>query len=139
MRQHPVGVRCKECARLSRLPTYQVSASYLLRGIGAAAGMGLAGAIVLPLLEHFLPFAGFFFFLIMAGVGYLIAEGVSAAVNRRRGRPYQLMALGGALLATIPSSVGAFFVFSIGSLFGSLLTLAGVAIAAYVAWARLAP
>ena len=134
-RQHPVGVRCKECARLARLPTYQVSTSYIARGVGAAIGLGIAGAIALPLLAQAIPFAGFFFFIIMIGVGYLIAEGVSAAVNRRRGRPYQFMALGGALLATSPYAVPVLLGFS----FGSLFTLLGVGLAAFVAWSKLAP
>jgi hypothetical protein len=135
MRQHPVGVRCKECARMARLPTYQVSTSYLVRGIAAAVGLGIAGAIGLPLLAMVLPFAGFFFFLIMFGLGYVVGEGVSAAVNRRRGRPYQFMAVGGALLAVGPQTALALLALSVGSLF----TMLGAALAAYVAWNRLAP
>ncbi|MEX2431316.1 MAG: hypothetical protein WD645_05285 [Dehalococcoidia bacterium] len=135
VRQHPVGVRCKECARLARLPTYQMSTSYLLRGIAAAVGLGLAGAIALPILDMVLPFGGFFFFIIMFGVGYVIGEGVGAAVNRRRGRPYQFMALGGALLAVGPQTVLALFAVS----FGALFTVLGAALAAYAAWHRLAP
>ena len=30
----------------------------------------------------------------MVGFGYAVGEGTSAAVNRRRGRPYQALALG---------------------------------------------
>ena len=135
VRQHPVGVRCKECARAGRLPTYQVSTSYIARGIGAAAALGIADAIALPLLASALPFGGFFFLIIMIGVGYLISEGVSAAVNRRRGRPYQFMALGGTLIAVSPYALPALFTFS----FGALFPLLGAAAAAYVAWNRLAP
>ncbi|MEX2599962.1 MAG: hypothetical protein WD533_09940, partial [Dehalococcoidia bacterium] len=92
-------------------------------------GMGLVGAFVLPLIVAAIPFFGFFSVLLMIGIGYLIGEGVSAAVNRRRGRPYQFMAVGGTLLA-----VGIFAVS-----FGSLFSLIGVAIASYVSWNRLAP
>ena len=135
MRQHPVGIRCKECARAARLPTYQISKSYVARGVGAAVGLGLAGAVGLLLIARFVPFGGLFFFLTMAGLGYVLGEGVGAAVNRRRGRPYQYMALGAVLLATGPYALVALFSFSV----GSALTFAGIAVAALVAWNRLRP
>ena len=133
MRQHPVGIRCKECAREARLPTYRVSRSYVARGIAAAVGLGLAGGVALGLVR--LLFGGFFFFVIMIGLGYALGEGVGRAVNRRRGRAYQYMALGAVLLATSPLALPALFSFSGGSAFA----LAGVAAAALVAWHRLAP
>ena len=135
MRQHPVGIRCKKCARKSVLPTYQVSTSYYARGIGAAVVMGLVGSLGLSIAFWLLPFAGFFFFIVMAGLGYVIGEGVGSAVNQRRGRPYQYMALGGVLLATFPIAIASIFVLSI----GALMNLAGVAIAGTVAWRRRGP
>ena len=133
MRQHPVGIRCKECAREARLPTYRVSRSYAARGVAAAVGLGLAGALVLLVLIGL--FAGFFFLIVMVGLGYALGEGVSWAVNRRRGRAYQYMALGSVLLATSAFVVPALFSLSIGSAF----VLMGVAAAGFVAWHRLAP
>ncbi len=133
MRQHPVGVRCKECAREMRLPTYQISRAYYAKGIAAAIGLGLAGLVVLVVLFSIVPFArGFFFFIVMGGLGYAIGEGVGKAVNKRRGRPYQYMALAGALLATAPFGINGLIAFNIGALFD----LGGVAIAAFVAWGR---
>lgn len=132
MRQHPVGIKCKECAREIRLPMYQVSTAYYAKGIGAAIGLGLVGLVVLALLFRFLPFAGFFFFIVMGGVGYVIGEGVGKAVNQRRGRPYQYMALAGVLLATAPIGLAGLFAFNVYALFN----LGGVAIASFVAWSR---
>ena len=134
MRHHPVGIRCKDCARERRLPTYRFSQSDAARGIAAAVGLGLAGAVVLFVLVG-LVFGGFFFFLILIGVGYAIGEGISRAVNRRRGRAYQYMAVGAVLLATSAFSVPALLSFS----FGSGFALVGVAAAGLVAWSRLAP
>ncbi|MCH7481721.1 MAG: hypothetical protein IIC95_01575 [Chloroflexi bacterium] len=133
VRQHPVGIRCKECARAVRLPTYRFSRSDAGRGIGAAVVLGLVGALVVVLVTGLL--AGFFFFALMIGLGYVIGEGVGRAVNRRRGRAYQYMALGAVLLATSPLSLPALGSFSI----GSGLLLLGVGAAALVAWHRLAP
>ena len=134
MRHHPVGIRCKECAREARLPTYRFSRSDAARGIVAAVVLGLAGAAALFLLVRLL-FGGFFFFLIMIGLGYVLGEGVSRAVNRRRGRAYQYMALGAVLLATSAFSIPALFSFSTGSAF----MLLGVVAAGLVAWHRVAP
>ena len=132
MRQHPVGVRCKECAREMRLPTYQISRAYYTKGIAAAIGLGLAGLVLLTLLFALVPFLGFFFFIVMGGLGYAIGEGVGKAVNQRRGRPYQYMALTGVLLATAPIGLAGLFALNV----GALLNLGGVAIAAFVAWGR---
>jgi hypothetical protein len=135
MRQHPVSIRCKECERAYRLPTYQVSASYISRGVGAAMGLGVAGFIALRVIAFALPFVGFFFFFTMMGLGYVMGEGVSAAVNKRRGRPYQYMALAAVLIATSMHLIIALFSLSIGSLF----TFGGIAIAGAFAWRRLEP
>ena len=64
--QTPVGARCPTCARLSRVPTYQVSGKYYLRAIGAALG----------------PAAGF-----------AIGEGITFSVNRKAG--LKLAVIGG--------------------------------------------
>ena len=134
LRQHPVGIRCKECGAPVGLPTHAVSVSYLTRGVAAALGAGVAGFIALQIVFRLLPFGGFFTFFIMLGLGYVLGEAVSAAVNRRRGRTYQWMALGSVALATLPFLVGALGDLSIGGLF----RLAAVGVAMAVAWSRLA-
>jgi len=106
-----------------------------VKGIAAAVGLGLAGAIALGVLLAFIPGAGFFFFFVMGGLGYGIGEGVGFAVNRRRGRHYQYMAIGGVLLATAPIVLISLFSLSVGALFN----LVGIGIALSVAWQRRAP
>jgi hypothetical protein len=135
LRQHPVGIRCKECTVEARLPVFQVSRAYYVKGISAALGLGFAGLIALGVISQIIPAAGFFFFILMGGLGYAIGEGVGYAVNRRRGRPYQYMALGGVLLATAPIALFSLLALSI----GALLNLVGIGIALSVAWQRRAP
>jgi hypothetical protein len=135
MRQHPVGIRCKECAQVMRLPMFEVSREYYVKGIGAAVGLGMVGAIALLLVLSLIPAAGFFFFFLLGGLGYGIGEGVGLAVNRRRGRHYQYMALGGVLLATAPIALASLFALNM----GALMNLIGVGIALSVAWQRRAP
>ncbi len=133
MRQHPVGIRCKECLTTSRLPTHQASSSYIARGVFAAIGIGLAGNVALAFVTLFIPGAGVFFLPLMFGLGYAMAEGVSAAVNRRRGRPYQYIGLLAVGVATAP--VWLYSGISLG--IGGLIDLAGIACAAFAAWRRL--
>ena len=85
MVQTPVGARCPDCAKLYKLPTYRVPATYYLRATGAALGMAVVCGIVWGIINGFVPF--FYLNLILAaGVGYAIGEVVSISVNRKRGR-----------------------------------------------------
>ena len=49
MVQTPVGARCKECARLYKLPTYTVSKKYYLRAAFTAVGMAVACGVSMGL------------------------------------------------------------------------------------------
>ena len=84
MVQTPVGLRCRECARLYKLPTYQLSTKYYVRAIAAGAGTALLLGFLWGIVIRYLPF--FYFNMLLAPlVGYLIAEVVGLAVNRKRG------------------------------------------------------
>jgi len=85
MVQTPVGARCLDCARLYKLPTYQVSTKYYLRATGIGLGMALVCGIVWGVLEWVIPI--FSFNLLWApGAGYAIGEVVGLSVNRKRGK-----------------------------------------------------
>lgn len=134
MRPHPVGIRCKECGAPAPLPTHAVSPSYILRGVGAAIGAGIAGYAALYVFLRAVPLAGFFYFFLMLGLGYGVSAVVGAAVNQRRGPAYQWMAAGGVAIAVSPIALAALANLSV----GALINLAGVAVAVGVAWTRLA-
>ncbi|MGD0794136.1 MAG: B-box zinc finger protein [Dehalococcoidales bacterium] len=83
MVQTPVGARCRECARLYKLPTFQVSGQYYLRAAGTALGLAVVIGLLWGFIEAVLP--SYFFSLILAiGIGWVIGELVSLAVNRKR-------------------------------------------------------
>ncbi|MBP1707918.1 MAG: hypothetical protein H6Q39_1642 [Chloroflexi bacterium] len=82
--QTPVGARCPACARVSRVPTYQISRVYYLRAIGAGLGLSIACGLLWGFIQTFL-FSSFFNFLIAAAAGYGIGEGISLSVNRKSG------------------------------------------------------
>jgi hypothetical protein len=92
----PGGQRCRECANLRPPPAYDVNASMKLRGAGAALGVGLAAGVLWSFVP---PFIGLFIFLLAAGLGYLMAEAIQRATNRKRGYVLQLIAGFGILLA----------------------------------------
>ncbi len=82
---------------------YQISAAYLLRGLGAA---GAAGAALGAVWGALFPFGAFIFFglLLGLGLGYGVGEAVSWAANRKAGPPLQALAAAGVVLAYVVRS-----------------------------------
>ena len=112
--QTPVGARCPTCANVRTLPVYEVSTTYYL-------------------VEYYVPFGGWFLFLIAAGIGYAVGEITSRAVNRKRGRGLQFAAAGGVITSYVVRSVilqpNAGFIDAFVDLWGLLALLIGVVIA----------
>lgn len=97
--QTPVGARCRDCAGLRRLPTFQVSIRHLVLGMGAAVAAGAAtGVLWAVMLPERMGFLAFFFGI---ALGYAIGEAVSVATNRRRAPPLQAIAVVGVILAYV--------------------------------------
>jgi hypothetical protein len=85
MVQTPVGIRCKECANVKSLPTYQIPTLYYLRASGAGIGIGIICGLAWWAVYLILPFFFILRFFVAAGVGYAIGEIISISVNRKRG------------------------------------------------------
>ena len=105
----PVGVRCADCAQVRRVPTYDVSGQFLVRGVIAGLLLGIASGVLFVLVFKFLPEYLLLIMsfgtlrivaaLIVAGFGYAIGAGISLAVNRKRGRSLKIVAAGSVLAA----------------------------------------
>lgn len=97
--QTPVGMRCRECAQVRRIPTYNVGGATMLRAAGGAVTAG----IVIGVAWAFFNIVTYFFYGVLAGIGigYVIGEIVSLATNRRSGPPLQAMAVASVVLAYI--------------------------------------
>jgi hypothetical protein len=95
--QTPVGARCRACARLRRLPLFEVGAPLLLWA-GAA---GLAASVVAGLLWAVIPIGGVFSFFVSALAGYGIGEAVSRAAKRRRSRSLKVLAVVGVIVTYV--------------------------------------
>lgn len=84
----PVGVRCLDCARTRPLPTFDVTAPFLLRAVGAGVAVSLLGAAVTVGVIWFFPLPyplSFLPAILIAALGYGIGEAISLATNRKRG------------------------------------------------------
>lgn len=126
--QTPVGVRCRSCARLRRLPTFQVSYVHYAKAVGASLGLALLGGLGSPYLIRWLPFGFYAWVLIIIALGYVYGQAISLAVNRKRGTGLQVIAGGSLLLSYIISS-------AIAPWFGGLglLSLLGLGLGVWVA------
>lgn len=98
-RQHPVGWRCKECAKELRSPIYKVSPAQYI-------GAMVSGTLVSTLLASGMYLIGGLWFIalfISAAAGGVVAEAVSIGGGRKRGRGIQIVAavavIAGALIA----------------------------------------
>jgi hypothetical protein len=124
----PVGIRCPECAGETRLPTFDVTWPFLARAMAAGLGLSIAGGIIAGLLRQSFPL-GLIESLLIVGLAYVIGEGISLAVNRKRGRSLKYVAAGGVL-------VSFFIVMIAGSGVLELFDLLALAAAFYVATSR---
>ncbi len=94
MIQTPVGARCKSCANLRRPVMYTVPATLIVRGYAAAIGTAIVvGGLWAFLLPRAATLLGFLIFFAAAGYGWLAAEAVGRATNRRRGPSLQAAAV----------------------------------------------
>jgi len=100
--RHPVGLRCPECAKLRKVPTYDVPAPYYLRALGA----GLGTSVVCSVIAEILPLS---FFSLFAGLiaGGIIAEVISRVTSHKRGTGLQIVA---GVCVVLGYLVGSFFV-----------------------------
>jgi hypothetical protein len=135
MIQAPVGIKCRDCARMPRSARVRLKPDRAARGIAAAVVLGLGVGFALASLLA-TP-VGFFGFFIAWGVGILMGEAVKRATGYYLGRASGLIAAGGALLAYVSPLLLTRWLFSVAPSVGFGLTevvLGGLA--AFVAYHR---
>ena len=126
----PVGVRCRDCAAVKPIPTYQVSTGYYLRAVGVGVGVAVVIGIIWSLISVIIPFF-YLNLLLAAGAGYAIGEVISLSVNRKRSG--WLATIGG--LALVLSYL--ISIISPWGLYFNLFDLLAVALGVYLAVVRL--
>ena len=127
MVQAPVGIRCRECGKPMRMPTFDVQPAYYARAVGVAVAIAIFGGILWSVFIAIFGSIPFLPTLAALGLGYGAGELLSLSVNRKRSTGLACIAgssVVGAFLITW-LIIGPFF----GSLFGLLLIIAGVFVA----------
>ena len=136
MVETPVGARCRECARIKKLPTFQVSNKQIL----LSACVGLVIAVGYGFLWGILGFYSKFIILnvlLGAGAGYCISEGMSRVINRKRGTKLAVIA---AILVVVSGFASVFTPLGIiysSSIMFIMLNILAVGVGIYVAFTRL--
>lgn len=139
----PVGIKCKECARLPRSARVVFGPDRWARSLAAAlVGGGVVGFVYYLLLSA----VGFFFlaFLVGAGIGYVIGEMVLRAARFYRGVEPAAIAVAGTIWAFVfPPVLSAVVRFGLsvdvvvfGFSRGAVINWLVMAVAGYVAWQR---
>lgn len=121
-RPHPVGWRCKECAKELRSPLYKVTPAQY-------AGAVIVGTLVSTAIAAGLYLIGGMWFIVIfiaAGAGGVVAEAVSIGGGRKRGKGMQIAAavavVIGALIAIwLARHTGLGYVSRYGGVFGPLI------------------
>jgi len=134
MVQTPVGARCRDCAKLYRLPTYRLAAVDYLKATGTALGVAIVAGLAWGFITNLVSFI-YLNLLLAAGAGYAIGEVTGLAVNRKRG-PW-LAAIGG-IAVVIGYTVNIFTFGEIPSIgLGLIIDLTGLGVGIYMAVNRL--
>ncbi len=100
--RHPVGLRCFECTRALRSPLYQVSPLAYVRAGLVAVAAGTVAAVPAAFLAGMLWLLAL---LVAAPLGAGVAEAVSIASGRKRGRPLAIIAAGGMICGVVLTGV----------------------------------
>ena len=92
MIQTPVGARCAQCARMTRLRTFIITPGDYLKVILAGIGVAVVCGILWYFIRWFIPHIVFINLLVAAGIGYGIGQAMSYSVNRKRGLGLKIVA-----------------------------------------------
>ena len=134
--QTPVGARCRDCANVRTLPTFNITPVFFARAQTAALVSGLVvGAIWAFLIPGFLGLFAVIF--IGLGIGWAVSESISLATNRKRGLGLQISAVMGVALAFVVHEFLSPGTFIPGTFATSDLDLVATGIGAFFAASRL--
>jgi hypothetical protein len=131
--QTPVGSRCKECAKLYKLPTYRLTPAYYLRAAGTAVGLAALLGLAWGFITNIISFI-YLDLLVAAGVGWVMGEVTGMAVNRKRGTWLAVIGGAGVVLCW---GVNVIFFGQPGAGMGLGVAVASIAIGVYMAVSRL--
>ena len=128
--QTSVGARCRKCAGLKRLPTYEITPKQYVKAVVVGLGSSVVVGIAWAALWGFLWFFNFF---LAAGAGYAIGEILSWSVNRKRGLLLEIIAglclVVSYIVANVGLSAGVLTFFADFGLWDLLIVAIGIMVA----------
>ena len=90
--QTPVGARCRDCARVRKLPMFQIGPIDYVRAIGGGLGAAIGGGIALRLLQDLVPVFGLLSLVFVAALGYAVGTAVALSTRRKQGTSLGMIA-----------------------------------------------
>lgn len=125
--QASVGIRCPECGKATKMPTFDVQPTYYAKAAGVGAAIAIGGGIIWLIFNAI--FGGVLASLPALAIGYGAGELISSSVNAKRSKGLAWIAAG--------SVLGAFvIVLLFSSFFVGFFTLITVGVGIYIAVLR---
>ena len=105
--QVSVGIRCPECGKAAKMPTFDVQPTYYAKAAGVGVAVAVGGGVLWIIFNLIFGGFGILSSLPALGVGYAAGELISASVNAKRSKGLAYIAAGaviGAYIISLPSS-----------------------------------
>jgi len=105
--QASVGIRCPECGKGTKMPTFDVQPTYYARAIGVGVGISIGGGILWIIFDAIFGDYGMLSSIPVLAIGYAAGELISKSVNAKRSNGLAYIAAGsvvGAFIIALPAS-----------------------------------
>ena len=107
MVQASVGIRCPECGKAAKMPTFDVQPNYYAKAAGVGVAVAIGGGVLWVIFNAIFGGFGILSSIPALGVGYAAGELISRSVNAKRSKGLAYIAAGaviGAYIISLPSS-----------------------------------
>ena len=105
--QVSVGIRCPECGKATKMPTFDVQTSYYVKAAGVGVAVAIGGGVLWVMFNLIFGGFGILSAVPALAIGYAAGEMISASVNAKRSKGLAGIAAGaviGAYIISLPSS-----------------------------------
>lgn len=107
MVQASVGIRCPECGKAAKMPTFDVQPTYYAKAAGVGVAVAIGGGVLWVIFNAIFGGFGILSSIPALGVGYAAGELISRSVNAKRSKGLAYIAAGaviGAYIISLPSN-----------------------------------
>ncbi len=111
--QASVGIRCPECGKVAKMPTFDVQPTYYARAAGTGVAIAIGGGVLWIIFNLIFGGFGLLSSVPALAIGYAAGELISKSVNAKRSKGLAYIAAGsviGAYVISLPSAPVAGFI-----------------------------